>query len=173
MMKLTTIGYEGASLEDFVRTLAVAGVNLLLDVRAVAASRRKGFSKSPLSEAVAAAGIDYIHLKGLGDPKEGREAARAGNYNKFLRIFTDHMETEEARAALQAAVEYIRQSTVCLMCYERDPNECHRKLVADTLSDSIGLTIQHLGVKEGLAANGGKRGPRKSPNTREGVATRG
>src|SRR3954453_21108705 len=76
---LTTIGYEAAELDDFVATLLAAGITRLIDVRELPISRRRGFAKRALSEALADAGIVYVHLRGLGDPKEGREAARVGD----------------------------------------------------------------------------------------------
>jgi len=143
---ISTIGYEGASPEDFLATLQRSGVEVLVDIRERAQSRRKGFSKSALSEAVREVGIDYIHLRALGDPKEGREAARAGKYDQFASIFGAVMNSEEAREAL-AEIEKITESKlVCLMCYERDPKVCHRKIVSDHLKNALGCSIKHLGV---------------------------
>lgn len=172
MFELATIGYEGAELDDFVETLRAAGIETLLDIRALPMSRRKGFSKTALASAVEAVGISYLHMKGLGDPKEGREAARAGKYEKFLRIFMAHMKTSEARADLRRAIEFAKEGGACLMCYERDPRACHRKLVAEEVCDKISLRIWHLGVKKGISTNG-KRRPRKSPHTRESLTACG
>src|ERR1700754_3761106 len=119
MKTLATIGYEGASLEDFIATLKVAAVHTLVDVRELPISRRPGFAKNALSIALENAGIKYVHLKGLGDPKEGREAARAGDFATFTRIFSRHMGTAVARSDLADAVKLSAQGDVCLMCYER------------------------------------------------------
>ena len=86
MTTLATIGYEGSSLEDFVATLLAANINTLVDVREVPVSRRKGFSKNALREVLEDAGLTYVHLIGLGDPKEGRDAAREGRSDDFLKL---------------------------------------------------------------------------------------
>lgn len=96
MSELLTIGYEGATPQGFDATLTAARVELVVDVRAVAASRRQGFAKSALSDRLAHAGIRYIHLRELGDPKPGREAARAGRWAEFRAIFSAHLNTPDA-----------------------------------------------------------------------------
>jgi len=147
---LATIGYEAADLADFIATLREAGISRLIDVRELAISRRKGFAKRALSEALADAGIEYVHLRGLGDPKEGREAARAGEVTRFRKIFTSHMRSETAQADLRTAVSLVEAGGVCLMCYERDHGSCHRSIVAQAISGSVPAMIRHLGVREGL-----------------------
>jgi uncharacterized protein (DUF488 family) len=148
---LATIGYEAADPADFIATLQQAGISRLIDVRELPISRRKGFAKKALSEALTHAGIEYVHLRGLGDPKEGREAARAGNLAKFTRVFSKHMESEIAQADLRSAVRYITQGGACLMCYERDHAGCHRSIVAKTISGMVDVAIRHLGVRHGLS----------------------
>src|SRR5262245_40249810 len=98
MQRIATIGYEGATPDAFDAALRAAGVEMLVDVRAVAVSRRKGFSKSALSQRTREGGRDYLHLRDLGDPKAGREAARAGQLNLFRQIFAAHMKTPPAAA---------------------------------------------------------------------------
>jgi uncharacterized protein (DUF488 family) len=144
---LATIGYEAASLSDFLATLRAANVTRLIDVRQLAMSRRPGFAKNALTTALTAVGIDYVHLKGLGDPKEGREAARAGDDGRFRRVFLAHMTTQVARADLAKAVEFVSQGGACLMCYERDHMTCHRSIVAKAISDTFPASIRHLGVR--------------------------
>jgi uncharacterized protein (DUF488 family) len=151
---LATIGYESAELADFIATLKLAGVTRLLDVRELPISRRKGFAKKALSEALGRAGIDYVHLRGLGDPKEGRQAARAGNFVQFRRVFNRHMLSALAQADLQSAVRYVAEGGACLMCYERDHTNCHRGIVAETLSSKMGVVVRHIGVKHGLGQHG-------------------
>jgi hypothetical protein len=96
-LSLATIGYEGALLDHFIATLKSSSVRLLIDVRELPISRRKGFGKTALSTALEATNIGYLHLKGLGDPKPGREAARAGDYARFLKVFRAHMLTSAAQ----------------------------------------------------------------------------
>lgn len=149
--KFFTIGYEGASLEDFLATLKIAGVSQLVDIRDFPGSRRKGFSKKALREALNAKDIGYEHLKGLGDPKAGRDAARAGRFEEFVAIFTAHMETETARADLQKAVELVNRGSACLLCYELHYQTCHRAIVSQRLVDITGFSVKNLGVLQGSA----------------------
>lgn len=141
---IATIGYEGTTLDVFIQTLKRARVQLLIDVREVALSRKKGFSKSQLAAALEAAGIRYLHLRSLGDPKEGREAARAGDYRRFRRVFAAHMRSPAAQADLARAVDLVQERRACLMCFEADPGECHRTIVADQLAASTGLPVAAL-----------------------------
>jgi uncharacterized protein (DUF488 family) len=144
---LATIGYEKADLEDFIGTLQKAGVEVLVDVRDRAQSRRRGFSKTALSERLNLAGIEYRHFRNLGDPKEGREAARAGNMKLFRKIYAAVMKTEDAKQAIAEVVAITRSNRICLMCYERDYKECHRKIVSDHLECILGSKTIHLGVQ--------------------------
>lgn len=153
-----TIGYEGSSLNDFVATLLAGDIDVLVDIRDRAQSRRPGFSKTALSEAVTQKGIDYIHVKALGDPKEGRDAARAGLIDEFKKIFSDVLAGEPAKAALRQIEELAQSKKICLMCYERDPRYCHRKIVAEQLEQTLGCKTVHLGVVEhGTIGSRGRR----------------
>jgi len=144
---LNTIGYEGASPADFIQTLKVADVELVVDVRDRAQSRRPGFSKSALEQLLSAAGIGYLHLRELGDPKEGREAARAGNMRLFHQTYAKVLDTEAAEAALEQLASAVSAQSICLLCYERDHRYCHRKLVSDKLEAMTGNKARHLGVR--------------------------
>lgn len=172
-MELATIGYEGADIDDFIATLQAADVTLLIDVRELPISRRKGFAKTALSSALTNAGIGYLHLKGLGDPKPGREAARAGDFKRFRKIFLKHMSSESAQGDLERAMTHSVAEKVCLMCYERDPKTCHRAIVANAISGSIGSDITHLGVREGVATRVQRTQPRASASTSESAASCG
>jgi uncharacterized protein (DUF488 family) len=143
---ISTIGYEGATFESFIATLHCASIQLLIDVREMPLSRKRGFSKTRLAEALRVEGIEYVHLRGLGDPKPGREAARAGNYPLFRRIFGRHMKSDEAQADLAAAAAFVMDYRACLMCYECNHTECHRSIVADALAAKTGLSIIPLSV---------------------------
>src|SRR5256885_1063238 len=156
---LATIGYEGASIEDFIATLLTAEVAILVDVRELPISRRRGFAKNALSGSAQTAGINYVHSPGLGDPKEGREAARASDRQRFRTIFSAHLSSPEAQADLTRVVELARSGGACLMCYERAPGECHRQMITDAISATIpNLSVRHLGVKHGLAATRSENG---------------
>ncbi len=142
---LFTIGYEQATSAAVLDMLARAAVQVLVDVRAVAASRRPGFSKRQLAAGLDERGIAYLHMRALGTPKEGREAARAGRLDDLFRIYETHLQTPEARDELEALVALIRSGRrVCLLCYERDPGHCHRKRVAEIMAERTGATIEDL-----------------------------
>lgn len=157
MVQLSTIGYEGASIEDFIATLEQANIKTLIDVRQLPISRRKGFSKNILNGHLTNAGIRYVHLKGLGDPKSGRDAAKLGEWDIFIKIFSDHMKSEEALTDLSIAEKLAASGGACLMCYERNPEKCHRKLLVNYFSEPSIKNVKHLGIREGLAKHGSVR----------------
>ena len=147
-LPIFTIGYEGATIPAFIAALREAGVALVLDIRAVPASRKKGFSKTPLAAHLAESGIGYRHLRGLGTPKRGRDAAHGGNREAFERIFLAHMEEPEALLDLGEALGHAREQPSCLLCLERDPENCHRLIVANRMARESGQKIRHLFVEE-------------------------
>lgn len=143
--KLFTIGYEQARQPAVLGALKDAGVELLADIRAVAASRRPGFSKRQLAAGLDEVGIAYVHLRGLGTPAEGRQAARAGRTADMRRIFDAHMKTGQAQAELGELLDLVRSGKrVCLLCYEREPHQCHRQIVADLVCERVGTETEHL-----------------------------
>ena len=130
-MKIFTIGYEGATVPEFVAALQGAGVERVIDVRAVPNSRRPGFSKTPLRNALAEAGIDYVHLRALGTPADGRAAARAGRHSDLERIYSGQLELPEAMAEAALMIELASEKPSALLCYEREPAHCHRTLLLE------------------------------------------
>lgn len=143
-----TIGYEGARVEDLIVALKEAGIETLIDVREVPLSRKRGFSKSGLTTVLEANGVRYVHLKGLGDPKPGREAARAGRQSLFRQIFGQHLTSTIAQRDLDRAVELVSDRLCCLMCFERDHTNCHRAIVAEHIVRRTGLSLRHLSTRE-------------------------
>lgn len=140
----STIGYEGAGLPDFIATLQRACVQVLLDVRDVPWSRKPGFSQRPLAQALRESGIDYVHLKGLGNPEAGRKAGKAGDHAAYHAIFTAHLDSDAAKADLARAATIAKDRKACLLCFERLPSDCHRSLVAARLSALTGLDTENL-----------------------------
>jgi uncharacterized protein (DUF488 family) len=138
-----TIGYEGSSIGTFADHLLSQNISILADVRAVPLSRKPGFSKKALSQTLKDSGIEYRHYLDLGDPKHGREAARAGKYNRFREIFEAHLDTARARRCLDEVAAAAASARVCLMCFERSPENCHRSLIAARLADR-GMVVIHL-----------------------------
>ena len=143
---LWTIGYEAAGFEGVLATLQAAGIRQVIDVRELPLSRRAGFSKTVLAASLAAAGIGYVHLKGLGTPKEGRQAARGGDMGRFWSIVDQRLATPEAEFDLQRAAELAGQQPSALLCLEADPHHCHRLKVAEALAGRFGFAVTHLRV---------------------------
>lgn len=146
MPTIFTIGYEQATQAQVIAALKAAGVKLVIDVRAVAASRRAGFSKSILSSSLKDEGIDYLHLKALGTPKAGREAARAGRTAEMHHIFEAHLTEPEAMLALDETADLAKARPAALLCYEADPACCHRRILTDRLSAGQGFHVCDLRV---------------------------
>jgi uncharacterized protein (DUF488 family) len=141
---IATIGYQGAKPTDFLATLAAAKVELLIDVREIAFSHRREFMKNALAKALESAGIDYRHMKALGTPKPGRDAAKAGDRAGFRRHLLKQLGSPAGKAALAEAAELARAQRICLLCMEHDPKICHRSEVARRLAKATGAAIEHL-----------------------------
>lgn len=141
---VATIGYERASLDELIERLKRAGVEVLIDVRAVAASRRAGFSKGVLAASLEAAGVDYVHLRQLGTPKPGRDAARAGRIDEMHAIYEAHLAEPTAQLELARAAEIARERKAALLCYEADVRCCHREIVAERLRATLGCEVENL-----------------------------
>jgi uncharacterized protein (DUF488 family) len=147
--KLFTIGYEQTPARAVLDELERAQVKLVVDVRAVSASRRPGFSKNQLAAELDERGIAYVHLRGLGTPKEGREAARAGKYDTLHRIYAKHLKTPQAKEELdELCALVVKSGPVCLLCYERDHRHCHRQWIAEIIEDREGAVVENLVAKQ-------------------------
>ena len=133
-LRIFTIGYEGTTVPEFVAALRKAGVERVIDVRALPLSRRPGFSKTPLRTALAEAGIDYVHLKALGTPADGRTAARSGRHADLERIYAGQLELPEAIAQSAMMLELAREKPSALLCMEREPAHCHRTLLVNAVA---------------------------------------
>jgi uncharacterized protein (DUF488 family) len=133
-MRIFTIGYEGATQAEVIAALTQAGVERLIDVRAVPLSRRPGFSKNVLANGLREAGIDYVNLKALGTPPEGREAARRGKHDVLERVYAGQLELPEAIAQGQIMLDLAGEKPAALLCFERDPSGCHRTLLLRTIA---------------------------------------
>jgi uncharacterized protein (DUF488 family) len=142
---LFTIGYEQTPTKAVLDELQHAGVKLLVDVRAVAASRRPGFSKTQLAAGLDERGIAYLHLRGLGTPKDGREAARGGKFDALQRIYAAHLKTPQAKEELDELASLVAKAgPVCILCYERDHAHCHRQWIAEIIEDRVGAGVENL-----------------------------
>jgi len=140
MMHIFTIGYEATTMAEFLAALNDAGVKRVIDVRALPLSRRPGFSKSPLRAALAEAGVDYVHLKALGTPSDGRAAARAGKQEDLERIYAGQLDLPEAIVQAEQMKELAADMPSALLCFERDPTQCHRSLLLSAVASDAKVT---------------------------------
>ena len=142
---LFTIGYEQAKPAAVMRELKQAKIDLVVDTRAVAASRRPGFSKRQLAAALAEEGIDYVHLQKLGTPAEGRQAARAGDYDRLWKIYDKHIQQAESQQALGELLALIKsKKRIALLCYCRDPKTCHRSRIVAQVKKRARIKVEDL-----------------------------
>lgn len=139
-LELFTIGYEATTVAEFIDALQGAGVRRVIDVRALPLSRRPGFSKTPLKNALAEAGIDYVHLRALGTPAEGRAAARAGRQRDLERIYSAQLDLPEAIVEAEQMRELAGEMPSALLCYEREPAGCHRSLLISAAAPEASVT---------------------------------
>lgn len=128
-MKIHSIGYEATTMGEFLAALSSAGVKRVIDVRALPLSRRPGFSKSSLRASLAEAGIDYVHLRHLGTPKRGRDAAKKGDVATLEAVYEGQLALPEAQAEAAQMLALAAERPSALLCYERDPCHCHRTLL--------------------------------------------
>jgi len=163
LKKLSTIGYEGTTLDAFIGTLKAAGITLLLDVRELAISRRRGFSKTLLRDALARAGIGYQHERALGAPRHVRHRLREdGDFDRYFMDFREYLGSQ--RHLLDELARTL-SGRVTLLCYERNAAECHRSIVAASLARRTKLTVSHLSVPFDAT-----RAPSR-PHPRQGIPT--
>jgi uncharacterized protein (DUF488 family) len=139
-MRIFTIGYEGTTVSEFIAALKRVAVERVIDVRALPLSRRPGFSKSALRAALDEAGIEYVHLKALGTPADGRAAARAGRHAELERIYAGQLELPEAMMQGAQMLELAREKPSALLCMEREPAHCHRTLLLNAVAADAEVT---------------------------------
>jgi uncharacterized protein (DUF488 family) len=145
MPTLFTIGYERSTPDAVLGELKRAKVKLLVDTRAVAASRKPGFSKRQLAAALDEERIGYIHLQRLGTPTEGRQAAKSGNFDKLWRIYAKHLKTPQAIEAMNELIRLVKAGKpICLLCFERDPEHCHRSRIAEIVRKRARVAVKDL-----------------------------
>jgi len=132
-MRIWTIGYEQATQAELVAALQAAGVEQLIDVRAVPLSRKAGFSKNILAAGLREAGIDYVNLKALGTPPAGREAARKGRHAILEAVYARQLESSEAIVQAAQMIDLATERPSALLCFERDPKGCHRSLLLNAV----------------------------------------
>lgn len=148
MKKLHTIGYEGVDLDDLLRQLIATKVDVVVDVRELPLSRKKGFSKGALSAALVAHGIEYIHMNALGCPKPIRQRYKLdGDWQSYERRFREHLRSQ--RAAVLALADLAKRKSTCLLCFEADYSKCHRSIVARAAVAAGAPRLVHLSPETG------------------------
>jgi uncharacterized protein (DUF488 family) len=168
-MNVYTIGYEGLDINALIDTLRSAEVKALADVRAVPISRKKGFSKTALQAHLERAGIRYLHFVKLGNPKAGRDAAKAGQMDSFRRIYKRHLSNSDSMQTLNLLSQVVLNNATCLLCFERDPATCHRSMIADRL-EALGSTVVHL-FGGGTTLNVGQSSKRAGSHPRQSASS--
>jgi uncharacterized protein (DUF488 family) len=149
MAVLHTIGYEGRTLADVVALLREARISVLLDVREVAWSHKPGFAKKSLAEGLASAGIDYVHAAFAGSPKRLRKSGAP--LAEILEGYARHLDdAPEIETTFDATLRDLHGAgrQVAVMCFERDPAECHRGVLAARWKKRRRGTIVHLGTDQ-------------------------
>lgn len=142
-MALFTFGYEGCTVDDFIARLKKAGVTVVIDVRELPLSRKKGFSKTAFAAALKNDGIVYRHLSIFGCPKPVRNQYKIdGNWKRYKKAFDSYLKAQSTAVADFA--KFSRTTKACLVCFEADFNFCHRSLVARAVADAGGAGVVHL-----------------------------
>jgi uncharacterized protein (DUF488 family) len=141
---IVSVGYEGRTIDDFVTELVRAGVQTVADVRLNAISRKAGFSKTRLREALAAAGIDYRHMRSLGNAKENRLPFWDGRVEEGRRAFRERLQSPEAESSLDELSLLVRDQVVAVLCFETDAEKCHRKVIIDEVAGATEVPVAAL-----------------------------
>lgn len=141
---IVSIGYEGRTIETFVADLQRVGVRTVADVRLNAVSRKAGFSKTRLKEALAAAGIGYRHLRSLGNAKENRQPFWDGRVEEGRRVFRETLRSPEAEASLLELANMAADEVIAVLCFESDMEMCHRKVIIDEVIDAAPVPVVAL-----------------------------
>ncbi|MFJ3342306.1 DUF488 family protein [Streptomyces diastaticus] len=138
---LWSAGYEGRDIDSFVSSLLDNRIDVVADVRLTPISRKKGFSKTRLGQALAEAGIEYTHLHGLGNPKDNRAPFWEGRLDVGRARFRGVLRSEEAQTDLERLAEHARQSRVAVLCFEKDESRCHRQVVLETVRKRAAVPV--------------------------------
>lgn len=129
---LYTTGYEGNTIHDFISKLQENNIQVVIDVREIPISRKKGFSKTVLKDLLHSNEIDYIHYKQLGSPKEIRyQLHEDGNFFVFRNHYLNYLKTRTEE--LEEIKTIVESENSCLLCFEKNARLCHRSIVADIL----------------------------------------
>lgn len=147
---LFTLGYEGMTVEQFVARAKTAGIRLVVDVRELPLSRKRGFSKTAFRQALADGCIAYAHMPALGCPKSIRDRYRTdGDWSAYTRDYLKHLKSQRVTVGELARISKATPS--CLVCFEADFARCHRTYVARAAHGAGAPSIVHLGATAAVA----------------------
>jgi uncharacterized protein (DUF488 family) len=136
-----SVGYEKhRDSGEFACHLREAGVERLIDVRELPISRRRGYAKTALGETMKAEGIEYLHMRDLGNPKPYRDLYKSGKVDEGRELYTAYLH-EEQREALELLASILPQKKTALMCVEHDASVCHRTVILESLGSQLGLKL--------------------------------
>jgi uncharacterized protein (DUF488 family) len=153
-VRVFSLGYQHHTPASLVEQLQAHGIALLVDVRDLPLSRKKGFSKTPLKAAIEAAGLAYLNLRDLGAPREVRQGKAAGwEVGKFRAAYARHLARQEA--AIMELEHEAHERPTAILCLEDDPEECHRWVLSQRL-EGDGFEVVHLRHPQ---LDAGARGP--------------
>lgn len=142
-MSISTIGYEGLDIDDFIKLLKLSEVETVVDIRELPLSRKRGFSKNGLREILEANGLSYRHIVALGCPKPIRNQYREdGDWSRYKRDFKRYLTSQHAVVSELSAIA--QESHCVLLCFEANYLMCHRSMVADAVNQKCGMQIEHL-----------------------------
>jgi uncharacterized protein (DUF488 family) len=144
-LRAYSLGYEGMNLDRYVDVLKSHKISIVIDVRETPWSYKPGFSKKPLAERLDAEGISYLHLKSAGNPSRNRKLGLP--QHKVIELYKKHLDSDPSclRPILDLIKGHARSGAVCLLCFEKEPHDCHRKVILDRLAEqSQKLMTYHL-----------------------------
>lgn len=141
---LYTIGYQGRSSDEFLNKLKQHGITALIDIRGTPHSRKPGFSMKHLAEMAAENSMEYHSFQSLGSPPALRKKLRQNaNQNEFMKAFMEHLASQQPD--LHGVANISSNTRCCLLCYERDADSCHRKIVASEIAKlNKEMSVIHL-----------------------------
>lgn len=132
-----SVGYEGRSAEELITLVVEAGVDVVVDVRLNPISRKPGLSKTRLAAALNNAGVEYLHLRALGNPRENRDPFWNGRVAEGVQYFQALMAAPGPSASLDELATLAQTHRVAVMCFERDHDMCHRQVVTDNIATRV------------------------------------
>ncbi len=143
---LFTTGYSGHDLNSFLRHLREHEISVVIDVRRNPVSRKKGFSRTALSEFLQLNGVQYLHVRELGVPTHLRHQLRDGDCKlpDYFSCFREYLQ--EQKSALDRVYALALNSNCCLICLEVASDECHRSVVAEEVASRDGHMVEVVHV---------------------------